>query len=490
MARRQHRHLLPLFLSLALAAPAALRAEEAAPAAAHGETEAPAAGGHAAAPAHAEDATPAAGHGDPAADHGEAAAPTVMPADDSADTLPYKMLRSLQFVQDSVVLGDHSATEMQRFMLGTIDTRLRAVNPAVFDDDRNVDAALIYAMSGGNPQTLEYLVARDVNGYFDNRVTDILRKYLSGKGLLVAKTLVETAEEYKDKKIGPYLALVGGNVTIAKSPEDALKLYDIARLNAPGTIIEEAALRRSVAICLDKGMVDKGLEYSQRYVRRFLHSPYASQFADIFVRLLVEHDHQVKPQDVIDILSFMDEARQREIYLRIARAAAIAGKGELARMAAGRAQMLSGDSKNAFGALADFYGGMAAIPTDKIDTAARDISTISDKELSPRDQLLRAAARSVAEQVLRQPDAASLTQASAPNPSGQEITSEQAAAGSAVGEGAAPDAVPGPVVGEAAQSSISDAAGQIGPDPAFSSFVTSSRSQLDEIDGLLNKESN
>ena len=59
-----------------------------------------------------------------------------------------------------------------------------------------------------------------------------------------------------------------------------------------------------------------------------------------------------------------------------------------------------------------------------------------------------------------------------------------------MGEGAAPDAVPGPVVGEAAQSSISDAAGQIEPDPAFSSFVTSSRSQLDEIDGLLNKESN
>lgn len=27
---------------------------------------------------------------------------------------PYKMLRSMQFVQDSVVRGDHSAGEMQR----------------------------------------------------------------------------------------------------------------------------------------------------------------------------------------------------------------------------------------------------------------------------------------------------------------------------------------------------------------------------------------
>src|SRR6478752_2200237 len=84
-------------------------------------------------------------------------APAVAVADEQEDLAPYKMLRSLQFVQDSVVLGDHSAAEMQRFMLGTIDQRLRSVDASVFDDDRNVDAALIYAMSGGNPQTLEYL---------------------------------------------------------------------------------------------------------------------------------------------------------------------------------------------------------------------------------------------------------------------------------------------------------------------------------------------
>ncbi|MDP9808191.1 chemotaxis protein MotC [Rhizobium tibeticum] len=411
-------------------------------------------------------------------------------AEDQEDIAPYKMLRSLQFVQDSVVLGDHSAAEMQRFMLGTIDQRLRTIDPSVFDDDRNVDAALIYAMSGGNPETLEYLVARDVNGHFDNRISDVLRKYLSGKGLLVAKSLVETANEYKDKKIGPYLALVGGNVTLAKSPMEALKLYDQARLNAPGTIVEEAALRRSVSICVEAGMVDKGLDYSQRYVRRFLHSPYASQFADLFVKLLVNHDHEVKPDDVVGILSFMDEARQREVYLRIARAAAIAGKGDLARMAAARAQTLASDSDNAFGALADFYGGMAAIPTDKIDTAARNIASIADQELSPRDQALRAAAKAIAEQVLRPPDPASLTQATAPKSYRQEITSEQAAASPEAEQGEIPNLAQGPVVGEAAGTPPSNVGGQQDADPSFSAFVTSSRSQLDEIDGLLNKESN
>ncbi|NKM14062.1 chemotaxis protein [Rhizobium laguerreae] len=408
--------------------------------------------------------------------------PAAANAQDPDDLAPYKMLRSLQFVQDSVVTGDHSAGEMQRFMLGTIDTRLRTVEPSIFDDDRNVDAALIYTMSGGNPQTLEYLIAHDVNGYFDNRVTDVLRKYLSGKGLLVAKTLQETAREYRDKKIGPYLALIGGNVLIATKPTDALDLYDQARLASPGTIVEEAALRRSLAICVDKGMLDRGMAYSQRYVRRFLHSPYASQFADLFVTLVVGHDHDVKPQDVIDILSFMDAPRQREVYLRIARAAAISGKPELARMAVGRVQSLGG-TDNAFGPLADFYGGMAGLPTEDIDQAAKNVSGIDGNALSRRDQALQEAARSVAEQILRAPDPASLTQASNPNTDHQEITSEKAAA--IATQPGAPGALPEPVPGGVASTGQSQ-----DTDPSFNAFVTTNRSKLDEIDGLLAQEGN
>ncbi|MGG2474968.1 chemotaxis protein MotC, partial [Rhizobium sp. BR5] len=152
--------------------------------------------------------------------------------------MPYAMLRSLQFVQDSVAMGDHSASEMQRFLLQTIDERLKSAPSAIFKDPRNVDAALIYAMSGGNPATLELLVARDVDGNFDSRVADILRKYLSGKGTLVAQGIAAMVPEYRGKRIGAYLALIGGNVTIPRDPLAALGFYDIARLEAPGTIVE------------------------------------------------------------------------------------------------------------------------------------------------------------------------------------------------------------------------------------------------------------
>jgi chemotaxis protein MotC len=169
-------------------------------------------------------------------------------ASETEELAPFKMIRSLQYVQDSVVLGDHSAIEMQRFILGEIGERLRAADPAVFRDPRNVDAALVHVMSGGNPETLDYLTDRDVEGNFDSRVTDALRQYLRGKGPLIVENLSKAAPEYKNSRIGPYLFLILGNATSQQDPLAAMRYYDWARLTAPGSIIEEAALRRSVSL--------------------------------------------------------------------------------------------------------------------------------------------------------------------------------------------------------------------------------------------------
>lgn len=415
------------------------------------------------------------------------AAPAAAQSATSAETAdPYRMVRSLQVVQDQVVLGDHSAADMQRFMLGTIDQRLKSAPSAVFEDPRNVDAALIYAMSGGNPSTLEYLVSHDIGGHFDNRVTDALRKYLNGKGTLVVKTLADMLPEYRDAKIGPYLALVAANVSVSTNADQALKFYDWARLTAPGTIIEEAALRRSMMLCLDSGKTDKALHYSISYIRRFLHSPYASQFADLFVRLIVENYDALPADDVASALSFMDQDRQRETYLRVARAAAIAGKNELARLAAENAKRLSEEDGGAGGQLADLYGGVADVPTPGVGAAATVISEIPDTALSPSDRALRDAARAVATAVVTPP--MPLSAPPEPPPANGDTQQDPTAkpARSVVPQAAvaakAPQAVPASAnAGPAAEP-------EAAIDPTLKSFLDTGRSKLDAIDNLLKTE--
>ena len=413
------------------------------------------------------------------------------------DTLPpYKMLQSLQFVQDSVVKGDHSAAEMQRFMLETIDQRLRAATSATFSDLRNVDAALIYAMSGGNPQTLEYLVARDVDGNFDSRVSDVLRKYLNGQGTLVAKSLGDMVKEYRSSRIAPYLALVAGNVTVPRDPLAALKFYDWARLLSPGTIVEEAALRRSLSVAVDADMVPKAFGYAQQYARRFLHSPYATQYADLLVRLTVKHYDEIGDGDLTAVLDYMDNDRRREVYLRIARQAAIDGKNDLARLTAERAKALSGQVDDNFSALADLYGGLANLSTAEIGAVADRISQIPDAMLTPSDRALRSAAEAVAREVLRMPEAASSAQVSEPTPDAGTPALPETEAMAAVGSDmpqlpvAQPAAIQAPVVPNAVMQPPTDASAPGQDDPAFSSYVDKGRSALDEIDSLLQQEGN
>ncbi|MBW8319463.1 MAG: chemotaxis protein [Arenimonas sp.] len=398
---------------------------------------------------------------------------------------PYKMLRSLQFVQDSVVLGDHSAAEMQRFMLSTIDKRLREADASLFEEPRNVDAALIYAMSGGNPATLEFLVARDIDGNFDNRVTDALRKYLSGKGTLIAKTLGDMVTEYRDTKVAPYLALVAGNVMIPRDPAKALEFYDWARLTAPGTIVEEAALRRSLAVAVEGGMVDKAAAYANRYARRFLHSPYASQFADLFVQLVVEHNDSFDEAAIGATLVYMDVDRQREVYLRIARQAAIKGRNELARQAADKARLLSGTEDGA-DALAMLYGGLAGIPTSEVGAAIEAIAAIPDEILSPSDRALRDAAAAIAEEVVRKPELDSPAQAPEPSVAlSNDASIPQAPATDEQQDPTAPASVPQSVSPDTAEA---ETVGNKDQDPEFRSFVDTGRSKLEAIDDLLKQE--
>ena len=403
-------------------------------------------------------------------------------ANDIEELAPFKMIRSLQYVQDSVVLGDHSAIEMQRFMLGAIDKRLRAADATVFRDPRNVDAALVYAMSGGNPETLKYLADHDVAGNFDSRVTDALTQYLNGKGGLIVENLSKAAPEYRSARIGPYLYLILGNATSQQDPVGAMKYYDWARLAAPGTIIEEAALRRSVFLAVQAGDADKGFRYALTYARRYLTSPYASQFADVFVELAVAHFDGEAQGRISEILGFMDVPRQREVFLRVARRAAIAGKQELAKLASERAEALGADGAAQPKLLASFYAGLASVPSNDVFAATASLAAISDAELSPRDRALRDAAKAVADAVVRPPAGESLTQAFASKPdrpveANASAASEETGSGmSPFGSGQTPAAAPTTVAASGADEVA---------DPEHDGFVAKGRSKIDEIDALL-----
>ena len=434
--------------------------------------------GHTAQQAGSDSPLPADGEATPPPETGANGSDLVMAGD--METLePYKLVRSLQYVQDAVVQGDHSAMEMQRFLLGVIDSRLRMADQRVFDDPRNVDAALIYAMSGGNPETLDILAVKDKFGNFDNEVTTVLRAYLNGRAGTDKTSLAEVVKLYRDTEIGPYLTLVAANVTAALNDDGSLALFDWARLTAPGTLVEEAALRRSLFIAARKNMVDQAIKYAQLYARRFINSPYAGQYADLLVDLVVLNYGKVGDERLSEILSFMDRPRKREVYLRIARKAVITGLRDLAVFASGKAEALLSPTDQTPQALADLYSGMANIPTDRVGAVLDGLNAVSERQLPPRDRALREAARIVAAEVMRKPDPASLTQAFSPMVQSMNALQD--------GETGPPAATPEanadvPTAEGAASSPGTEVSAE---DEAFRGYVSDRKQTLERIDKLL-----
>ncbi len=387
-------------------------------------------------------------------------------AEAQSDLPPAKILRSLQFVQDSVVMGDHSARDMQKFLLSAFDTTLRTSDMSVFSDTKNADAALIYIMSGGNPATLNYLVAKDVQGYFDSRVVNVLQKYLSGRGGLVDKVVSDLIPEYRNNRLGPYLMLIAGNIAYTKDPAAALPFFDDARLSAPGTIIEEAALRRSIMATMQLKQPEKGMVYARKYAVRFLHSPYASQFADLFVSLAIDSFGPVTTTDIGEIAELMDAERAQEIYLRIARQASLQGKMELAQFAAEKANGIAEDTGDTTREpLSKLYSGLSDISGQDVLAAQEKLASIPESELSPRDLALRNAAKTIAEQIMQPPSIAAATTVSSSSGPATEGSRAPVPAGKT----------------EEAASQAADAA-------PLKTFFDKNRARLNEIDSMLKQE--
>jgi chemotaxis protein MotC len=161
---------------------------------------------------------------------------------------------------------------------------------------------------------------------------------------------------------------------------------------------------------------------------------------------------------------------------------------ELATLASARAEDLSDAADAEPRALANLYSGLAGVSSKGILDAVKDISSIPEAELSPRDRALRQAATVIAEEVLRAPEPESLTQATVSNVK-SEISLEENVAGT--GSGESPFAVPASDAAlKAAQPEPQQTAlsAESPADPVHDAFLSTGRSKLDEIDSLLKEE--
>ena len=311
---------------------------------------------------------------------------------------PYQMVRSLELVQDRIAGGDHAAMPMQRKLLEMIDARFAADDGTRFENVLNRRALLVYAMSGGNPRTVEYALTKLGR---DDPVVQLgggILAYIRGEPMAARTALGDVDPMSYTPALGASLALIKASVLAEPDPEAAIALLDKARLLSPGTLVEEAALRRSIAIATGLGDTRRFLFLSEEYVRRYLRSPYASQFADAFVAGVIALHVGLDLAEVSAIAGLMEPEHEKVIYLRIARQAAIDGLTELSAFAAARAEGRDEDARTLL------YSSLSGVTSGTVSDVLARLSKIDREQLSEGDRQLLDAASAIATEMTSVPE--------------------------------------------------------------------------------------
>src|SRR5262245_57116786 len=245
-----------------------------------------------------------------------------------ATTAPLEMVRELAVAQDQIIRGKASALDEYRELLAKIGQTLQAVDPSVWKRTANVQAAVAYVLSGGVPRALDSVLTLGDLPESDRALAAGAQAFAEDRVDEAREKLAPIDARTTRRIVAGQLALIQSDLASKAERKKAKALLDDARLLAPGTLVEEAALRRQIVLMSDMGDFAEFSQLTSQYLRRFRNSIYADGFRRQLVVILaaqlsklgVEILTQLKPE-----LGGLDRLRARDFYLAVARQSAAAG---------------------------------------------------------------------------------------------------------------------------------------------------------------------
>ncbi|WP_019402944.1 MULTISPECIES: hypothetical protein [unclassified Chelatococcus] len=372
---------------------------------------------------------------------------------EEVEAQPYELVRTLQRMQDQIAAGSTAAHTGQRALLKLIEERFMAAPATVWQEPRNARAAVVYLLSGGQPSVIRHLLGFELRPNVDERLLLGALAYVEGREDEARSLLQPVAPRGLAPGLGGQIALVKAALLVRDKPAEAMEMLAVARLLMPGTLVEEAAMRREIFVASQLGDLDRFEMLAERYMRRYRHSVYAGNFQQRFAAALTRLDFTKDRERfgrLDGMLSSLDPATRRDLYLLVSRASVYEGRIEAAIHTAQQALALSPPGEEP-AERARLYQAAAMIVTEAgYDEARAELRRIDRTRLSAADVELLDIAQGLARHIRQWP--AALPEAAEPDepiaPAPQATADPKAKPGQArTGERAAPAAgaaAPGP----------------------------------------------
>ena len=311
---------------------------------------------------------------------------------------PYQLIRALQSLQNDAAAGRAEARAAQSRLVGEIAIAFRKTAPDLWRERRNVRAAALFLLSGGPATSVRGVLGASVVPPSERPLIKGALAYAEGREAEAKQLLLPIDALSGAEGIGGPLALVQAALVMHEEPKRALLLLDRARLLSPGTLIEEAALRRAVFIADETDDAAAFARFAHLYKRRFPSSVYAGAVEKRLAPAALRSAGFGGPFSE-DLLSLLDGEARLDLRLSIARAALV--KADLNRAGA-QAALAARDAKagSAGAARAALYSAMSRLLVPHETSALQSIDRAG---LSPQDVDLLDAGTLVAERIRAAP---------------------------------------------------------------------------------------
>jgi chemotaxis protein MotC len=358
--------------------------------------------------------------------------PAVAQTTNGSDKKPFELVRELQIFQDQAVLKSKNARAQQTDLLAKVAAQLTKFDASAWADRRNARAAVIYVLSGGDPRVLSKLLGSGAALGVDDQLVKGALAYGERRDTEATQLLDGVDVETLDRSVGGHVALVRALLVAKSDQRKAIALLDRARIIAPGTMVEEAALRRQAILAAKVGDLDAFEALSSQYFRRFASSIFERSFERQFAKEVVSKSYAADAKrlpKLEKLLRGLSEMQRRETCLAIAEEGIAVADVEIVRFAARLAGM---DAKaqplEAMRML--LFEAAAVVATPDHEQGRMALRLVDKSKLGAREEGLLYAATAVADEISRPPSLAQGAE-QAQAPAGEQDSSVNSSAISA-----------------------------------------------------------
>lgn len=312
-----------------------------------------------------------------------------------------RSVRGLLRLQDQMAAGQGSAIEAQRQIITNIEEHFGGGGRLPEATIANAKAALSYVLSGGPPEIAGQLAKEEHLAELYKRLLNAAVHFKKGEDTEARKLLNHVEPLLLPPDIAGRVALMQAMLVPDTDGEKKSALLDRAAQLMPGTLVEEAALRRSVNVAAKQSGQSGMWKLSDKYLRRFGKSLFARAFAADLLTMIVASETlgaESNGNKLELLMNRLPIAERRQSYILLAKLATQNGLPGLAQFGARRARRLAseGGSEWQRGILYDAIHGMVG---ERYSEYLQQLQNLDPKLLDNSEQMLLRAALALAERM-------------------------------------------------------------------------------------------